>query len=273
MRRVLALLFAAAILTLAPPRDAQAEQYPYCVTNRTTVTIDFKAGARQREALPPGRRSCCTGSRCPQSVDIGVYDREFERAMNNPSGHRQVLRAMRHARGLGNPIMRDHFTVFCNVQAQYDDRIEIWADGDGFRCDVGNADSHTQYVAGRHGERLTGRIPMGRIEICNNAADGPAWSAIAYWTGDTFRSEGWFEVSSGACVDLDLVRGYRGFAYVYAETRNYEWTGPPEETFCVDAREGFDLRDADIVACDHGRYERRAFTPVPVVGSGRYVIR
>ncbi|NJM35445.1 MAG: DUF1036 domain-containing protein [Rhodomicrobium sp.] len=174
-------------------------------------------------------------------LDIGP-DEDVERATG--LARFALTKLLRYAGPPGQPIIYDDWLEFCTIDAQYNDRIEVFRDEDGWRCDVTGRDGAVRYSANRDGRTPT---PLSYLTVCNQARDGAAYVAYGFYNNSGFISRGWYTIPDGSCSKLPLNHGFRDYVYFYATTDNLTWAG--DWRLCVHPSEPFEIGGADNERC------------------------
>lgn len=102
----------------------------------------------------------------------------------------------------------------------------------------------------------------GGYQICNRTSE-KLYLAIAYYTGDTdfFTSEGWWQLTPGACVRVFPNNSFDSHRYYYAqnEKKTTEWTADNGVEVCIDPHKEFTIRHAESSSACPSPYVRQKF--------------
>ena len=253
----------------APFTSAAAQTvHPYCVENRTGQTIQtHHQGDNRFIDIKPGYHSCCT-SRCNGKVTAGV---SFQDERDLATKTQIALAVAAKLAGLivppGQPVSQGPAILpFCRLDPDHGDTIQVFRTGRKHGAATLSPLNGTQvsYSLDRKGQVET---PWSYINACNRAGDGTAYVAFAYLENGRWIAEGWRAVDEGECSRLYLPRGYRNYAYVYANTDRLTWDG--EWNMCVHPNNVFHIVDADVGACG-GQNREFGFLELNVNGEVHY---
>jgi uncharacterized membrane protein len=244
---------------------AAAQQiYPYCVENKTNMTIQtHHQGANSFVDIGPGRYSCCY-ERCNGRVTAGIsYEDERDLADKTQFILERAVDLLVKMAPPGQPILQGPpILPFCNLDPGHGDTIQVFRTGqETWRCDILPANGTQVAYSLNHKGRV--ETPWSYINACNRAGDGTGYVAYGWLEDGRWVTEGWRVIDPGQCSKLYLARGYRHYAYVYANTDSLQWRG--EWDLCVHPNNEFRILDADREYCARGN-EKFQFIEIDVDG-------
>ncbi len=264
MRLLTLIVSVCAAATFGAPA-ASAQDYFYCVENDTDLPIVLALTSRDRDTIQPGRDLCCT-SRCQNPISVGfdlvdqpsLGERLRDKGLDRLSATlqlplyyaRNAARVRLTVPGAPNMAYYDNYRPFCQINWQYNDRVEVRRSGDTYVCDVGNRiTGHVRTTIGASGAS-TPDAPT--LRLCNEARDGTAFVATAHRdVNSVWVSEGWYVIDEGQCENLAFPSGYRGYAYAHVNTDTYTWDDADHHN-CVHPSRSFSYRNSDRRQCEAG---------------------